>query len=71
MSVTISEGSFEIAKNAIWDADLETWCVRFGIKSRTGKLILHMTAHGRSPQIAMTRAVVYCQIMTAMRPPNS
>lgn len=70
MSDIKTVGNYEIGP-AIWDADLETWCIRAGVKSRTGSLIIHITAHGKSPEVAKNRAEAYCLLMTAMRPPES
>lgn len=71
MSATIAEGNFEISKTPLWDAEEELWYVKAGVLSPKGKLKLHITSWGKSPEVATNRAVAYCQIMTAMRPPNS
>lgn len=70
MNATQPVGDYEISSLALWDSEEELWYLKAGVKSRTGKMIIHITAWGKSPEVARNRAETYCRIMSALKPPN-
>lgn len=59
-------GDYELGP-CLWDADMEAWYIRMGMKSRSG-LIIHYSIYGSKPEIAENRADILARILTALRP---
>lgn len=71
MPATKTVGQYERSTDAREDADKMLWYVDCGVKSISGKLILHSTHYGKNAAIAINRADAWCLIMSDMKPPES
>jgi hypothetical protein len=56
-------GTYEIAKDPLWDPEMERWYIHIGIQTKKG-IEIHYTAIGKTPEIVKHRAEMLARVMT-------